>query len=358
MYIAEKRPLGVVSLWGECQALRCRYRCRDCGASSSTWLDDSLDESGCLPEVLLRAHELATLLPYRPSSELLTHWGVAVTKSLLAKLNEKLNEATEAQGSQKLKELSGEALPSCPNSSKTWMIEIDGKFVAVWTDASEQTLEWREVKTAVLYPMRTPSERYYVSYLGSHEAFAERVHGLLRHAGVCQEDQLIGLSDGAGWIAALMGDLGVHRHILDVYHASTYFEILLLALNQSEAERQQARRSLLRGEIDVQTWLNQQIPADTVLNDEAQKALAYLSKQALLEHTCYPRFRAEGLEVIGSGQIEGANKSVIGGRLNISGAHWSEQGAQGMAFVRAQYYSHRALTDFHKVRLQAFPGAA
>jgi hypothetical protein len=223
MYVAEKRPLGIVSLWGECQAVRCRYRCRDCGASLSDWLDESLDESGCLPEVLMRAHELATLLPYRQTRDVLARWGVHLGKSLLCSLNEKLNQATEVQGSWKLKELAQEPLLSRPYSGKTWMIEVDGKFVPVWTDEQEKKLQWREVKTAVFYPMRTPSERYYVSHLGGHEVFAERVHGLLRHAGVRQEDRLIGLSDGALWIASLMGDLGVHRHILDVYHASTYF---------------------------------------------------------------------------------------------------------------------------------------
>lgn len=358
MVVAERQLLGVVSLWGKCKAVRCRYRCRGCGASSSGWLDSSLDESGCLPEVLTRAHELATLLPYRQTSEVLGRWGVELGKSPLCSLNEKLNQATQAQGSRKLSELAQEPLCSRPSSGKLWMIEVDGKFVPVWTQEQEKGLEWREVKTAVLYPMRTPSERYYVSHLGDHEAFAERVHGLLRHAAVRQEDRLIGLCDGALWIASLMGDLGVHRHILDVYHASTYFDTLMLGLGWQEPERARCRRALLRGEVDVQTWLNQHVPAEANLNEEAQTALAYLSKQALLDHTCYPRFRAEGLEVIGSGQIEGANKSVIGSRLNLSGARWSEGGAQGMVFVRAEYYSHRALTDFHQVRHQAFPRAA
>jgi hypothetical protein len=308
--------------------------------------------------VLTRAHELATLLPYRQTSEVLERWGVSLRKSLLCSLNEKLNQATQAQGSRKLADLAQQALASRPYSGKTWMIEIDGKFVPVWTEGEEKKLEWREVKSAVLYPMNSPSERYYVSHLGNHERFAQGVHGLLRHAGLRQEDTLIGLSDGALWIASLMGDLGVHRHILDVYHASTYFETLMLGLGWSDSTRETQRRALLRGATDVQRWLNQHVPAEVSLNEEARTALAYLSKQALLDHTCYPRFRAEGLEVIGSGQIEGANKSVIGGRLNISGAHWSEEGAQGMVFVRAEYHSHRALTDFHEVRHQAFPRAA
>lgn len=183
------------------------------------------------------------------------------------------------------------------------------------------------------------------------------MHGWLRHAGVTHLEQLIAVSDGALWIAELMEDLGVHRHILDVYHASSYFETLMLALGWQESERVLSRRTLLRGELDVRSWLNNHVPADVELTEEGRTALAYLTKQALLGHSCYPRFRAEGIEVIGSGQIEGANKAVIGGRLNISGARWRETGGRGMAFVRGEYFycGHRPVTDFHTVRQQAFP---
>jgi hypothetical protein len=94
--------------------------------------------------------------------------------------------------------------------------------------------------------MRAPSQRYYVSALVSAGEFAPLVHGLLRQAGVRQADSLIGISDGAAWIAELLGDLGVKRHIPDVYHASTYFETLLQGLGFPEAQRAQRRRALLR----------------------------------------------------------------------------------------------------------------
>jgi len=353
----EKKSLKLTSFWGESEATRLRYRCRACGGSLSCWLDASLDESGSLPEVLARAHQLATLLPYRESSELLEDWGVSLSKSRLCSLNERLNNALQQQGWQRLGELAEEPLSTQRLEGKTWIIESDGKYSPV-RNAETGALEWREVKTAVLYPMNSPTERYYLSHLGEHETFSRGVHGLLRHAGVKQEDRLIGVSDGALWLANLMGDLGVHRHILDVFHASTYFETLMQALGWEEARRSQERVALLKGKIDVQTWLNKQVPAGVALSEEGQKALAYLTKQALLEHTCYPKFLKEGIEVIGSGQIEGANKSVIGGRLNISGAHWSEEGARSMAFVRSQYYSHRPLTNFHEARQQAFPTAA
>lgn len=332
--------------------MRCRYRCRHCQGSCSSWLDSSLDESGCLPEVLARAHEAATLLPYRQASRLLANWGLSLSKSQLGKLTSKLNTASQQQGGEQLLALADKPLLARPLRAKRWIIECDGKFVPIWT--KEKHLEWREVKSCVLYPMKSPSERYYLSHLGNAESFSARVHGLLRHAGVTQHDQLIGVSDGALWIAELMGDLGVHRHILDVYHASTYFETLMLALGWQEPERELERRALLRGEIDVQKWLNKHVPSGAELNEEAQSALAYLSKQAMLDHTCYPKFKAEGIEVIGSGQIEGANKALIGGRLNVSGARWCEAGGRGMAFVRGEYFSYRPVTDFHTTRQQAF----
>ncbi|MCX7601250.1 MAG: hypothetical protein N2Z75_04835, partial [Meiothermus sp.] len=90
----------------------------------------------------------------------------------------------------------------------------------------------------------------------------------------------------------------------------------------------------------------------------AHKALRFLQKQAHLDPTDYPRFQREGIEVIGSGQIEGANKHVIGPRLKITGAHWSESGASAKALVRSRFFSHSPVTPFHAVRHAAFPTAA
>lgn len=347
----------MVSLWGKVQAVRCRYRCRGCQRSQSCWLDGSLDESGLLPEVLARVHELGVELPYRRAGKLLSRWGVELSKSELARLNESLNEVTRTQGEARLLALAQRPLMSPGQTGKRWVVEIDGTFVATYLP-QEKRLEWREVKSAVLYPMHSPSQRYFLSDLSPVEVFAAQLHGLLRQAGVTQEDELIGISDGALWIAILMGDLGVSRHILDVYHASSYFERLMLALTWDEAQRRKARRRLLEGRIDLQAWLNRYVKNELALSEDGQEALAYLHKQALLDHTCYPTFKAQGIEVIGSGQIEGANKFVIGGRLKLSGAHWSEAGARDMAFTRAQSYSRQPLNTFHRLRHLAFPQAA
>ena len=342
-------------MWGKVKITRCRYRCTSCGSSLSCWLDRSLDESGCLPEVLLRAHEASLLLPYRQASKWLEKWGVKLSPSKVRHLSEKMNEEMHKQGSILLGALADQPLVEAVGKPRRWIIEIDGKFVPV---RIKKAIEWREVKSVVLYPMVSPSERYYSSYLGKVEIFSPRVHGLLRHAGIAQEDKLIGVSDGAKWIEGIMEEVGVVQHILDVYHAGSYFEVLLKGLGWEEEACEQERRSLLCGEINIGKWLEKYANSKSEdLSTEAKAAFSYLYSQAQKGHTAYPEFRDKGYEVIGSGQIEGANKAVIGARLNISGANWSEQGASNMAFARSEYYSYRSVTNFSLLRHTAFPSA-
>lgn len=349
---SEQRERQLLTLWGKRSFTRWRYRCNGCQRSTSVWQDKSLDESSLSPEAMKRVHDAGTLLSYRKASGLLESWGLKISKSKLTSLNQQLNEVLQREAAVKLKSYVKQALDSQSSFGCKWIVEIDGKFVPTRVATG---LDWREVKTAVLYKMNSPNQRHYVSYLGHYDEFAEQVHGLLRHAGVKQEDRLVGLSDGATWIATVMGELGVHRHILDVYHASTYLETLMLHLGWTEEARELERRALLRGELDIQIWLNHFVPAGVTLAVEGMKALSYLEKQALLDHTCYPQFKQEGIVVIGSGQIEGANKAVIGGRLNLSGAHWSERGACSMALARAQFHSVRPIMPLDHIRHQAFP---
>lgn len=153
--------------------------------------------------------------------------------------------------------------------------------------------------------------------------------------------------------AEFMGDLGVHRHILDVFHVSSYLETLMLALGWHEALRTHTRQNLLCGKLGVQRWLNTLSPCErTTLSDDAQKALRYLEKQAALDHTTYPKFRQEG---IGSGQIKAANKALFSQRLKLSGAHWLPHLANAKALARAEYYATQPIADFHQIRHLAFP---
>lgn len=329
--------------------------------------DPEMDESGCTAEVLERAEDIGCLLPYKTGARLLQKWGVPLSRSQLGVLSYSFEKVEQKLSEQKLKQLSDQPLaqvhPSHPPC--IWMLEIDGVLVPT-RDTGETEVAginktiYREVKSAVLYKKNTPSERYQISVLREVEGFAPLVHGLLRFAGVSQTDRIIGLSDGAVWIAHLFDELGVYQHILDVFHASQYLERVMLGLGWNEADRDLERDKLLAGQTGLQAWLNCFITSATRprLNQDALEALAYLQRQASLHHTNYPHFLQQGFDIIGSGRIEGANKSVIGARLKVSGAQWLIKGADAKSFARAMSVSKHRILPFHHVRLAAFPQAA
>jgi hypothetical protein len=230
-------------------------------------------------------------------------------------------------------------------------LELDG--VRVQGQPVEGVCEGVELKTALVYPIQSPSQRTRVAGVIKAKDFVNVIAGLLRQAGVRQQDHLIALSDGAIWIADLLELLGILQ-ILDVFHAAEYFEKVLVALSWDEELRSAERRSLLRGEIDMGLWLATFLgTANTsAWNEEARTALQYL--QARTHLMTYPTFKARGYP-IGSGQIEGMNKSVIGSRMKRSGMQWSRDGASRMGAFRAERLSCRPVTRFHGLRFKAFP---
>ena len=123
----------------------------------------------------------------------------------------------------------------------------------------------------------------------------------------------------------------------------------------TETQRSSERKRLLRGAINVHEWLETYLPPASkreTWSEEATGALSYL--QARLPHMDYPTFLARKWP-IGSGQIEGVNKSVIGHRMKRSGQHWSRPGARGMASLRARRYSRRSPLSQDHLRHAAFP---
>jgi hypothetical protein len=83
----------------------------------------------------------------------------------------------------------------------------------------------------------------------------------------------------------------------------------------------------------------------------AQAALRYLERR--LDQMDYFDFKTKGYP-IGSGQIEGANKSVIGARMKCGGMRWSKQGINRMAVMRSNQCSAKPFLDFDTTRLLAF----
>ncbi|MEM4846848.1 MAG: hypothetical protein QW794_03710, partial [Thermosphaera sp.] len=108
--------------------------------------------------------------------------------------------------------------------------------------------------------------------------------------------------------------------------------------------------------VSAREWLDRYLPDDPEVwlswPKEAQDALRYLEERK--DAMDYPSYLAKGYP-IGSGQVEGMNKSVIGNRLKRSGMQWSQPHAATMAALRAQTCAKHSLIDFDSLRYKAYP---
>lgn len=347
-----QRTRTIKSVWGDYEISIQRWEEKGTAKQCSTPVDASLDSSDWTPWALERLLDLASRLPFEEASIVAGGFGLPVTSAELERLTHAYSQTLEQTIMDCLIEQSNDALQNnFEKAPRIMVLELDG--VRVQGQPVEGVCEGVELKTALVYPVNTPSERTRVAGVIKAKDFVNIIVGLLRQAGVRQQDQLVALSDGAVWIADLLELLGISQ-ILDVFHAAQYFEKVLVALGWDEGLRNTERRMLLRGEIDMGLWLTTfLVTANTsAWNEEARTALQYL--QARTRLMMYPTFKARGYP-IGSGQIEGMNKSVIGSRMKRSGMQWSRDGASRMGAFRAERLSYRAVTGFHVERFKAFP---
>lgn len=171
---SETRSAKLKTLWGEVEQPRIRYRCNQCNHSLSLWKDSSLDGSNCTRLVLLRMQEFALHVPYRTPSQFMSTWGVEVGKSQVAEQSWQLEIKQYTLCHAQLELLAVQALAKIGKSQVTglvrlpvtWMLEIDGSLVSTRVIGQDKKarVEYREVKTVVLYQKNTPSGRYHFEY--------------------------------------------------------------------------------------------------------------------------------------------------------------------------------------------------
>ncbi len=170
--------------------------------------------------------------------------------------------------------------------------QLDGCFVL------EQPLNGHcagiEVKAVMVYPEQAPSQRVLHADVRPIAAFQLACAGLLREAGVRPQDTLVGLGDGAPWVAATLQLMGA-TVVLDVFHAVGYLDTVMEQLGWDADLRQNERRAWLRGECDAAQWLNTYLPNDDQRQDWSEAscgAARYLLDRVDQMH--YPSHRAQG----------------------------------------------------------------
>jgi len=321
--------------------------------------DGSLDHSGWTPKTLQLLCDLAARLPFEEAALVAANFGLTVSKSELERLLRPVAEGCRALVHATLAQTAevpfdvAQGKPFAPSErSRLFVLQVDG--VRVLARAQEGSCGGIEIKSVVLYPQAAPSERLVMADIRSPEALGLAIRGLVQQAGVTPHDRLIGLGDGAEWVEQLL-DSFCELRITDVYHAAAYLEQVMLALGWSDERRGTTRRRLCRGEIDVRAWLEHHLPDPSVWlawHEDAVVALRYLETRQ--PHMRYPAFQAKGYP-IGSGMIEGLNKSIVASRMKRSGMQWSRAGAARMAAWRALVTSRRPLVRFETIRHTAFP---
>jgi hypothetical protein len=302
-------------------------------------------------------------LPYEEAALVAQGFGLAVSRADLERLCASYAEEVELEveeklSAQALQPIAQASASDSSSSSKVMVLQVDGVRVLGQPDPHNHQCTGIEIKCALVYPHNSPSQR--TRWAGVKEAgdCLAVISGLLRQAEVKTSDTLIAVSDGAVWIENLCQSLDIPQ-VIDVFHATQYLDTLLIQLGWTESERHIERAIWLRGEINVLEWLKTYCPPPTAPQrqdwpEDAKTAIEYLEQRS--NRMNYKDYKAINWP-IGSGQIEGMNKHLIGSRMKRSGMQWSRPGAARMAALRAETYAnpHRKITDFNTLRFVAFP---
>lgn len=206
---------------------------------------------------------------------------------------------------------------------------------------------WKEVKVGRLFKSsdcihagEKPgciTHSQYLAHLGSHRAFIAQMEALIESY-TLQQKQMVFITDGAPWLKNWIEDAFPDAlSILDFYHLCEHvYQFADDFFNDKEAGKQWA-------EQQKELFLESQ--ARTVItNIEALPAGKGKVKQTLLNYLKankdrmdYKRYKAIGCNIIGSGAIESAHRTVVQKRMKLSGQRWSKKGAQHMLNLRVVY---------------------
>lgn len=293
--------------------------------------------------------DLTARMPFVEASEVAGRWGVIVGHAELERLTAPIATALQTAVNTRLKRLSLTKLAE--GAGRVITIQIDGVYVLEQPAAG--VCAGIELKSILIAPHNAPGERTMLAGVYKPLELEDLISGLLRVAGVRKSDRLIGLSDGAIWIEHLFASLGIEQ-VIDVYHGLEYANQVMKFLGWSEAEQVTERKLWCHGKLNVKDWIMEFAPVARAkgASEEVVDAIEYLEARA--SRMAYRTLLRSSLP-IGSGQIEGMNKNVIGSRMKRSGMHWSRLGASRMGLLRSQVRSQRAVLMPLSVRWDAFP---
>jgi len=204
----------------------------------------------------------------------------------------------------------------------------------------------RQIKCGTLFLMERDAEGKYQKIGGSAVhvisfcdpvAFSAALEKARQKLAAPHGTRLVVVSDGAEWIWNIVSDRFKQAFgIVDFWHAADHLhelcEFVLGKGDAAEALFKEWRRKMKVHGVDcvIRHFEGLAGPAEKARG--IGKRLSYFKTHR--ERMQYRRFRREGWP-IGSGVIEGACKSLIKQRTDLSGQRWSPDGALDVLWVRA-----------------------
>jgi len=283
--------------------------------------------------------------------------GLEVTTKAVERVAEAIGADIAAREQAEIQKAMQLELPVAAGPSISILyVELDGTGVPVVPKETEgregrqegQPAHTREAKMGCVFTQTTVDEKGYAvrdpastTYLGGIQTAAELGRALYTEAyrrGWSRATHRVVLADGQhyNWNLAQEHFPGAVQ-IVDLYHAREHVWKLGAKLHPSD---QAAKRGWIQvhqhwldhGQIEsLVTSLRSLGPQKPDLADHLQTEANYFEGNA--ERMRYPQFRCRGF-FVGTGVMEAACKTIIGGRLKRSGMFWTVRGANSIIALR------------------------
>ena len=335
---------------GDVKLSRVYFECPACRESGYP-LDDRLGVEGRYSREAQRLICLAAASwSYEISSQRLQEFcGLTVAETTIREIAQRHGAAAN------------EWLRSAPEAVEEFrQAEGDAEFTTDGTSVNT-TDGWREMKLAIFSKRdraepATPAEwesrrlprpkvRLAFAAIEASDRFGRRWGAWKKRLGLSDASAITVLADGAKWI---WEEQRKHLHgaegVLDVFHALEHLSDLSKVLFADDSERtawmERARATLLEsGWSGIEELVQENADHYSAAQREAVEALRnYLAPHEY--HLNYAERLQRG-QSIGSGQVEGACKNLIGRRLKQTGARWRVRRVNRQAGLCALMYSQQ-----------------
>jgi hypothetical protein len=346
-----------VTLLGVVRVERAYYYCRECHAGHSP-RDAALGlTAGDLTRGACEAVSLTgTLASFAEAAE----------KTLPKLCGLRVSESTVERATERAGVDVGERLAAGhtfgPATPWEWGEDADGKTVGyVSADLTGVRMQGvngagadgRMAAVGMVFNAGVPGQARYVCELsGGQAGLGDPLRRQAAQVGLDRAERWVAISDGGAGLEDLLKTHfpRVEVVILDFYHVAEHLSGWAKAMHPDDptaAERvtgewcsrlkHEGGQAVLAGlrAVDVSG-------RSAVVREAHRELLVYFANQG--HRMDYPSYRGKGW-LIGSGPVEAACKQVVNQRLKVTGARWSEAGADAVCHLRALFRSEKGQWD-------------